>query len=233
MSADIDQTQTLLGYAFADVRLLERALTHRSTGVAHNERLEFLGDAVLELAISQLLYRRFTTLPEGDLSRIRAALVCGHYLQDIALRLGLDRVLKLGVGERKSGGQRRASNLANALEAVLGAVFLDGGYEQAQQVVQKLFANVDWDTVHTLDQRDAKTKLQEWLQARQMALPVYELQSTNGPEHQLLFTVVCRAVDLKLYAEGQGNSKRQAQQQAAAALLRQLPADENARATKA
>lgn len=227
--ADTDRIQALLGYSFKEPQLLERALTHRSTGAAHNERLEFLGDAVLDLAVSQLLYRRFTSLPEGDLSRIRAALVCGRHLQELALTLGLDRALKLGTGERKSGGQRRASNLANALEAVLGAVYLDGGYDRAQQVIQKLFASVDWDTVHTLDQRDAKTQLQEWLQARQMPLPVYELLSVEGPEHQLVFTVGCRAVNLQLQTEGQGSSKRQAQQQAAAGLLLLLLEDASTR----
>lgn len=224
MSADVRRLQTLLGYSFADSQLLQRALTHRSMGAQHNERLEFLGDAVLDMVVSQLLYRRFAALPEGDLSRIRAALVCGSYLQGVALRLGLDSMLKLGTGERKSGGRHRASNLANALEAVLGAVYLDGGYDNAERVVLKLFADVDWSAVDTLDQRDAKTRLQEWLQARQMRLPVYELLSAVGPEHQLTFTISCQVPDLQLLSQGQGNSKRQAQQQAAASMLRQLAA---------
>lgn len=218
-SSGLKQLEHVLGHCFVDKRLLAQALTHRSASAQHNERLEFLGDAVLELVVSQLLYARFLDAPEGDLSRIRASLVCGGNLQQIALQLDLDKLLRLGAGERKSGGQRRESNLANALEAVLGAVYVDAGYAVAERVTEGLFADVDWDMVQSGDQRDAKTRLQEFLQAKKWALPKYVLMSVDGPEHQLVFTVQCEVVDVAKSAVGTGTSKRQAQQNAAANVL--------------
>lgn len=215
----LKQLEHVLGHCFADKRLLAQALTHRSASDQHNERLEFLGDAVLELAVSQLLYTRFLDAPEGDLSRIRASLVCGGNLQQIALQLGLDKLLRLGAGERKSGGERRESNLANALEAVLGAVYIDAGYAVAQEVTLGLFADVDWNVVQSGDQRDAKTRLQELAQAKKWALPKYVLMSVDGPEHKSVFTVQCEVMDVEQSAVGTGTSKRQAQQNAAANVL--------------
>ncbi|MFW8565717.1 ribonuclease III [Orrella sp. 11846] len=211
----LSSLQKALGYAFADISLLQQALTHRSVGFKNNERLEFLGDAILDSSISDLLYHQFIGLDEGDLSRIRASLVKKETLADLALELKLSDFLKLGEGELKSGGFRRPSILADAFEAILGAIYLDGGFEAAHQVIARLYTQL----INTLDPKkvgkDAKTYLQEYLQARKMAIPVYRVLNTRGVAHEQLFDVVCEIQALNLKVGATGPSRRAAEQCAA------------------
>ena len=197
-------------------------MTHRSFSADHYERLEFLGDSVLNLAISTLLYDTLARQNEGDLSRIRANLVKQDTLHQLALSLGLPECLRLGEGELKSGGRQRPSILADAVEALIGAVFLDAGYDAAQAVVRRLYANVDWSPGQRVQDKDAKTALQEWLQGRKMKLPVYTVVSTQGEAHQQIFEVTCAIADRQWIATGRGGSRRAAEQAAAAHLLDQL-----------
>ena len=211
-----------LGHKFARPELAAQALTHRSHGTPHNERLEFLGDALLNCAVATLLYERFGELPEGDLSRLRAALVNQASLSTIALSLDLPARLRLGEGELKSGGFRRPSILADALEALLGAVFLDAGFDAVRATVAHLLADrLDRDAGLPVG-KDPKTALQEHLQGRRMALPRYSVLKTEGEAHDQTFTVECRVEALSLSAQGMGPSRRTAEQSAAAALMREL-----------
>lgn len=204
-----------VGYRFNDPALLKRALTHRSHGAEHNERLEFLGDSVVNCAIALELYRKFPALDEGDLSRLRANLVSQESLAVIAQQAGLGERLLLGEGELKSGGFRRPSILADALEAVVGAAFLDGGFGAAHAVVQQLFAAA----LVTIDPRtsgkDPKTLLQELLQGRHLPLPRYAVIATRGEAHEQLFEVECVIPDLQIRSVGEGSSRRSAEQAAA------------------
>jgi ribonuclease-3 len=215
--------QKALGYTFREPKWLERALTHRSFSADHNERLEFLGDAVLGLAVSTALVSRWRNLPEGDLSRVRANLVKQPTLAELAQNLGLEGHLRLGSGEMQSGGRHRPSILADALEALLGAVYSDGGFEAATAVVEKLYT--PWLTQDKLDAmgKDAKTALQEWLQGHKMALPIYQVLGTVGLAHEQTFQVSCRVDELDLESRGEGTSRREAEQQAANAMLQSLP----------
>lgn len=211
-----------LGYSFRQPDLLRQALTHRSHSSPHNERLEFLGDSVLNCSVAIQLYRRFPALKEGELSRLRASLVRQETLAEIASRLGLGDLLRLGEGELKSGGFRRPSILADALEAVFGAICLDGGFAAAEQVIDRLyaqhFAQIDPRTAG----KDAKTALQEWLQARHEPVPQYTLLATHGDAHAQEFEVSCSVVSRGLQVLGRGSSRRAAEQQAAEEALRQL-----------
>lgn len=216
--------QHRLQHSFADPALLERALTHRSHGAAHNERLEFLGDSVLNLAVSSLLYQRLATLAEGELSRVRANLVRQETLHGLALRLQLPPLLRLGEGEAKSGGQLRASILADALEALIGAVHLDAGYAAAAALVQRLYQGVEITPQMQAAKRDAKTALQEWLQARKIRPPQYAVLAISGAAHRQSFDVECSVPALGRSARGAGASRRAGEQAAAAALLAQLTA---------
>jgi ribonuclease III len=211
-----------LGLGFSREDLLEIALTHRSHGIPNNERLEFLGDAVLNLVISAVLYRKFPASDEGTLSRLRANLVNGETLADVARRLDLGDDLRLGPGELKSGGYRRDSILAGALESVIGAAWLDGGYEVAREFTERIF-EPEVDAV-SLDRaiKDPKTRLQEWLQARQRALPEYEVVATAGRDHARIFRVACRVDGLAEPVEGEGGSRRKAEQDAAGRALSML-----------
>jgi len=211
--------QVRLGYAFRDRGLLQRALTHRSFGADHNERLEFLGDSVLNLAVAHMLYDQLNTLPEGDLSRVRANLVKQDTLHQLAVELALPGRVRLGEGELRSGGVKRASILADALEAVIGAVYLDGGPVAAQALVQRLLRTVDIRPDMQAAAKDPKTALQEWLQARKIALPRYTVIGTTGAAHRQTFEVVCEVAQLRQYGRGTGASRRAAEQAAAAALL--------------
>lgn len=211
--------QTRLGYTFRDTRLLLQAMTHRSFGADHNERLEFLGDSVLNLVVAHLLFDRLATMPEGDLSRVRANLVKQETLHQLALHLELPGRMRLGEGELKSGGTRRASILADALEAVIGAVYLDGGFDAAQALVQRLFAKVEIRPDMQAAEKDPKTQLQEWLQGRKLPLPRYTVIGTSGAAHRQTFEVACEVPDLKKHERGTGASRRAAEQAAAAALL--------------
>jgi len=218
--------QQRIGYPFAQPRLLQRALTHRSWGVEHNERLEFLGDAVLSLAISSLLFERFSGSDEGDLTRVRAHLVREDSLHRAALLLGLPEVLRLSEGEMRGGGAQRPSILADAVEAVIGAVFVDGGYAPAQAVVQRLFGEVIQATEAESWTKDAKTELQEWLQARRIAVPLYRITATRGQAHAQTFEVECAVPTLGLAERGEGRSRRIAEQEAARRLLDALKASD-------
>lgn len=214
--------QNSLGHRFLQPRLLEQALTHRSFSASHYERLEFLGDSVLNLAVSSLLYERLDRQNEGDLSRIRANLVKQDTLHELALRLKLPDYLRLGEGEVKSGGRQRASILADALEAVIGAVYLDAGFAAADQLVGRLFADIDLSPGQRVQGKDAKTVLQEWLQGRKMKLPVYAVAGTQGEAHQQIFEVVCEVTEWSCRAQGEGPSRRAAEQSAATAMLELL-----------
>ncbi len=211
--------QIRLGYAFRDRALLQQATTHRSFSADHNERLEFLGDSVLNLAVAHLLYAQLSQLPEGDLSRVRANLVKQDTLQDLALEIGLPEVIRLGEGELRSGGRKRPSILADALEAVIGAVYLDGGYSAAQALVERLFRNVEIQPQMQAAAKDPKTELQEWLQGRKLALPQYTVMATTGAAHRQTFEVACEVRELRQSQRGLGPSRRAAEQAAAAALL--------------
>ena len=225
-SAALQALQRRLGHHFARPTLLVQALTHRSFGAEHNERLEFLGDAVLSLGVSALLYERFSGSDEGDLTRVRAHLVREDSLHRAALALGLPEVLRLSEGEGRGGGAQRPSILADALEAVIGAVFLDGGYAPAQAVVQRLFGEVIQATEADSWTKDAKTELQEWLQARRIAVPAYRITATRGQAHAQTFEVECAVPALGLAERGEGRSRRIAEQEAARRLLDALKASD-------
>jgi ribonuclease-3 len=211
-----------LDYQFNDVRLLEQSLTHRSAPGDNNERLEFLGDAVLDFVISEVVFRVHPFAPEGDLSRLRASLVKDTTLAELAADLGLGEHLILGSGERKTGGHRRESILADALEAIFGAVYLDAGFDAASKVVERAFGE-RLQVFPTVDElRDPKTHLQEWLQARQLGLPVYELVKVTGQAHRQKFEVCCSVNGLETTTSGSGTSRRNAEQDSAASMLAQL-----------
>ncbi len=205
----------ITGYSFADPGLLRQALTHRSFGAPHNERLEFLGDGVLNCVIAAVLFERFTQLPEGELSRLRASLVNQQSLFETAQRLELGGQLLLGEGELKSGGAQRPSILADALEALIGAVFLDGGFGAATTLVLGLFERQLRDADPQSVGKDAKTQLQEFLQARRIALPRYSVIATAGEAHEQNFRVECAIPEFDVRTQGEGNSRRSAEQIAA------------------
>lgn len=212
---DLAGLEERLGYTFVQRELLEQAVTHRSHGAVHNERLEFLGDAVLNCAIAQLLFQKYARLDEGDLSRLRANLVKQQSLADIAERVVVADFMRLGEGERKSGGFRRPSILADTMEALIGAIFLDGGFEAARGVIGRLFEPV----LKTVDPRtlgkDSKTLLQEYLQGKRVALPVYTVVETRGAAHNQEFEVECAIPKYEVSVRGTGKSRRAAEQSAA------------------
>jgi len=222
----LDTLQRRLGHRFSSPALLQRALTHRSWGAEHNERLEFLGDAVLSLAVSELLYERFRGSDEGDLTRVRAHLVREDSLHRAALALGLPELMRLSDGEARGGGAQRASILADAVEALIGAVFQDGGYAQARGMVQNLFGDIIQATEVDSWSKDAKTELQEWLQARRIAVPAYRITATHGQAHAQTFEVECAVAALALAERGEGKSRRAAEQAAARRMLKALKASD-------
>ena len=205
-----------LGYRFSNAALLQQALTHRSYGVPNNERLEFLGDGLLNFVIARLLFQQFTALPEGDLSRLRAGLVNQQALSDLAASLSLGDYLRLGEGELKSGGFRRPSILADAFEALIGAICVDGGFAAAQTVLTDLYRPL----LAAIDPaasagKDPKTRLQEYVQGRRLALPQYAIVSVGGEAHEQHFRVECIIAELSLRSLGEGSSRRAAEQEAA------------------
>jgi len=214
---DLDGFSRSIGHRFKDPLLLQRALTHRSHSAEHNERLEFLGDSVVNCAVALQLYRKFPALSEGELSRLRASLVSQPSLAAVAVDRGFGAYLRLGEGELKSGGSRRPSMLADALEAVVGAVFLDAGFDAAHAVVGTLLE----DALATIDPRtegkDAKTLLQEYLQGRRLPLPQYSVTTIRGEAHEQLFEVQCEIAHLGIRSRGEGTSRRSAEQEAARA----------------
>jgi len=220
----LETLQQRLQYSFRNPALLVQALTHRSFSSDHNERLEFLGDSVLNLGVAHMLYQRLSSLPEGDLSRVRANLVKQDTLHQLAVELGLPDLIKLGEGEMRSGGQKRPSILADALEAILGAVFLDAGYPVASALVQRLYEKVEINPQMQASAKDPKTELQEWLQGRKMKLPLYRVVATLGQAHKQTFDVECVVEEFKLIERGIGASRRAGEQAAAAAVLEVLKA---------
>lgn len=221
----LSELQIRLGYAFRQHALLQQAVTHRSFSADHNERLEFLGDSVLNLSVAHLLYAQLANLPEGDLSRVRANLVKQDTLHQLAKKLDLPAVMRLGEGEMRSGGQNRPSILADALEAIIGAVYLDGGYKDAQALVERLFAQVDIKPDMQAVGKDPKTELQEWLQGRKLALPKYTVVGTSGAAHRQQFEVSCEVTELRQTQQGSGASRRAAEQAAASAMLLTLKSE--------
>jgi ribonuclease-3 len=211
-----------IDYRFTDPLLLLEALTHRSAGGRNNERLEFLGDSVLNLVVSTRIFELHPDVREGDLSRIRARLVRGASLAELASAIGLGKYIMLGEGELKSGGFRRASILADTLEAVLGAIFLDGGYDACRRIITGLFDPLIADLPDPEELKDPKTRLQEWLQARGRPLPEYSLEREEGADHAKNFFINCRIPDDGVEALAAGASMRKAEQAAAARVLDML-----------
>lgn len=220
MSRDVLCRQ--ISHVFTQPDLLQRALTHRSHSPAHNERLEFLGDSVLNCVIAKHLYDTYPEVPEGDLSRLRSNLVNQQVLATLAQKLNLGELLLMGEGERKSAGFRRPSILADAMEALFGAVFLDAGYAAAERAVLTLYIPFIEQTDVRLLGKDSKTLLQEYLQGRRLELPKYTVTATQGEAHAQLFQVECRIEQLKLIAHGEGSSRRSAEQEAAEAAYRKV-----------
>jgi ribonuclease-3 len=219
LSPNLLALQQRLQHEFSSPRLLVQALTHRSFSSDHNERIEFLGDSVLNLAVAGLLYEQLGELPEGDLSRVRANLVKQDTLHKVAVALGLPDLLRLGEGEAKSGGQKRPSILADALEAVIGAVFLDAGFDPASALVRRLFKDVEINAQMQAIGKDPKTELQEWLQGRKMNLPIYRVVGTQGAAHKQTFDVECEITEYRRAERGMGGSRRAGEQAAATAML--------------
>jgi ribonuclease-3 len=211
--------QKRLEHVFTNPKLLVQALTHRSFSSDHNERIEFLGDSVLNLAVAGLLYEQLSDLPEGDLSRVRANLVKQDTLHQVAVSLGLPDMLRLGEGEAKSGGQKRPSILADAVEALIGAVYLDAGFDAAAALVRRLFKDVEINAQMPAIGKDPKTELQEWLQGRKMSLPIYRVVGTQGAAHKQTFDVECEIVEYRRAERGIGGSRRAGEQAAATAML--------------
>ena len=223
MPSKFIQRGDLIGHAFSDPALLKQALTHRSAGAPHNERLEFLGDSIVNMMAAEALYRRWPKADEGAMTRARAELVREGALAVIGRTLELGERLTLGPGEMKSGGHRRDSILADAVEAVVAAIYLDAGFEACRAVVLPWFsASIEALPASGRPEKYPKTRLQEWLQARQKALPQYELVSESGDDHAKHFRVRCIVADPAASTEGEGASRRLAEQQAAAAVLEQL-----------
>jgi ribonuclease III len=214
--------ESVIGYRFQQPGLLQQAVTHRSFSADNNERLEFLGDSILNMVIAMALYTRFGSLKEGELSRLRANLVRQEALQGIAEKIGVGRALRLGEGELRSGGHRRPSILADATEAIFGAVFLDGGFDAAKQVIDMLYTDILGALDPARSLKDPKTALQEYLQSRRMPLPQYELVAMRGEAHAQEFEVECFMSGLDLRTRGAGASRRAAEQAAARAALDQI-----------
>ena len=215
----LSELEQKLGYKFTNTSLLEQALTHRSFGAGHNERLEFLGDSILNCCIANLIFAQFPSMPEGELSRLRANLVNQSVLAEISADLELGTLLRLGEGELKTGGAHRPSILGDALEAIIGAVFLDADFGAASTVVRLLFATRIGTTRTAKPLKDAKTGLQEWLQGRHLPLPAYTVKRIDGESHRQTFHVECELVSFGIRCEGVGTSRRVAEQEAAASAL--------------
>ncbi len=214
-----DTLETQCGHQFADQGLLRQALTHRSYSSVHNERLEFLGDSILSLTISEILYKKFPTAREGEMSRMRANLVKGETLAVLAKSMELGDYLLLGSGEQKTGGRQRDSILADTMEALIGAIFCDAGLTQAQVFIERIYSSLLSSLDLQTQSKDAKTRLQELLQARKQSLPEYRVVKTSGKEHARRFVIECHVPLLDTACEGRGSSRREAEQQAAEATL--------------
>ncbi|MCP3665945.1 MAG: ribonuclease III [Gammaproteobacteria bacterium] len=225
MREPVERLAKAISYGFRDWQLLDTALTHCSVGSRNNERQEFLGDAILGFVIANELFVRFPDAKEGDLSRLRASLVKGDSLAIIARELEVGQYLALGQGELSSGGQSRNSILADAMEAVFAAVYLDGGYSAARAVILNQFESRLKSLNPDTQQKDPKTQLQEFLQAHKLSLPTYTISSITGEQHDLKFLMICQVESLKKKTEGGGSSRRKAEQQAAENMLKVLTND--------
>ncbi|RUO74033.1 ribonuclease III [Pseudidiomarina sediminum] len=222
----VRELEKAFGYTFTNRDRLQQALTHRSAGAQHNERLEFLGDSVLGIIVSEALFEKFPKIDEGDLSRMRATLVCGRNLAKIAQRFNLGKHLLLGPGELKSGGHRRESILADAVEALLGAMYLESDLANCRDVVLRWFDEQLKTIQPGAGHKDPKTRLQEYLQARQLQLPVYDVVTIQGQAHNQRFTVSCSTELLAEPVLGSGTSRRKAEQQAAQLTLEHVNGQE-------
>ncbi len=222
MNSPIDKLERKLGYQFKDAGLINLALTHRSANSKHNERLEFLGDSILSFVIADDLYHRFPKVNEGDMSRMRATLVRGHTLAELGREFDLGDYLKLGPGELKSGGFRRDSILADAVEAIIGAIYLDSGIEKVRSIVLSWYNSRLEAIKPGVSQKDPKTRLQEFLQGRRKPLPVYTVTNIKGEAHNQEFTVECEVAGVDKPVIGKGTSRRKAEQAAAETALEQL-----------
>ncbi|NLS12842.1 ribonuclease III [Vibrio sp. SM6] len=222
MTSPVEKLETKLGYRFVDAEFLSLALTHRSAHSKHNERLEFLGDSILSFVIADDLYQRFPKVNEGDMSRMRATLVRGHTLAELGREFGLGDHLKLGPGELKSGGFRRDSILADAVEAIIGAIYLDSGIEAARHTVLAWYQSRLEAIKPGVSQKDPKTRLQEFLQGRRKPLPEYTVTNIKGEAHNQEFTVECHVAGMDKPVVGKGTSRRKAEQAAAETALEQL-----------
>ncbi|MDE0875106.1 MAG: ribonuclease III [Porticoccaceae bacterium] len=222
MANNIGQLQQRLGYQFIDPDLLTLALSHRSVAAENNERLEFLGDSILGLVVTDFLYREFPQAREGDLSRMRSHIVRGESLAEVAKQLALGPDLLLGSGEMKSGGHRRDSILGDTVEALIGAVYLDRGIEAAREIVTAWFKSFFDSALQAQPVKDAKTALQEWLQHRNKPLPDYQLVSTGGEAHSRLFTVSCKIAAVEAAMTATASSRRRAEQMVAEQLLEEV-----------
>jgi ribonuclease-3 len=227
-SGGFAELETRIGYRFVRTEFLQLALTHRSFGAQNNERLEFLGDALLDFGVAEQLYRRFPRLREGDLSRLRASLVRGETLAEVGREFGLGEFLRIGKGEALSGGRARDSILADTVEAILGGIVLDAGVDTALATLGRWFEGRLEALDPGVSHKDPKTELQEYLQARRLALPVYQMTTRSGDDHALWFSVECQVAGLARAVEGSGRSRRIAEQQAARAALKQLRLQERA-----
>ena len=224
MDKTAEWLQKTFAYQFQDLSLLEDALTHRSVGRRNNERLEFLGDAILDLVVSDMLFRNRPEADEGELSRLRASLVNGTRLAEVASSIGLGEYLILGSGEKKSGTQRRGSILGDAVEAIFAAIYLDAGFAAADGVIRRVFGTLVAELPDSEELKDPKSRLQEFLQGSGFALPVYRVETVSGEAHKQLFDVSCSAQELKLISRGHGTTRRDAEQEAAAGMLSQIEA---------
>jgi ribonuclease-3 len=222
LTESLNSIQKQIGYSFNDVGLLKQALTHRSAGKLNNERLEFLGDGILNFVIAEEIFNRYPDSPEGDLSRLRAHLVKGDTLSKLSAKLGLGDNLILGPGELKSGGFRRSSILADALEAIFGAVYIDGGFSSCKQLILALYKELLSSLADLSELKDPKTRLQELLQAKQLPLPEYNVIDITGKSHKQTFKVSCVVPSAECEVIGTGSSRRKAEQDAATQLLEQL-----------
>ncbi len=222
LSKPLEPLELALGYTFNDRSLLEVALTHCSMGANNNERFEFLGDSLINLVIAEALYRKFPRATEGELTRLRALCVRGDTLAEIGESLALGDYLKLGVGELKSGGSRRPSIIADALEATIAAIYLDGHFDIMKQCVLVWYEPRLQQMTLSMNQKDPKTQLQEWLQGRKLTLPKYTVMSIEGESHNQMFLVTCEVGSPPISSEGRGESRRKAEQIAAEKILEQL-----------
>ena len=222
MTSNLQQLEQIIGYQFKDTNLLKLALTHRSAKPEHNERLEFIGDGIVNFIVGEALFHNHPTAPEGELSRWRAALVQRETLAEIARVWRLEQYVLVGPGEKNMGGNERPSTLANTFEAILGALYFDAGFERTKAIILNIFSTRLSDRSIQNIQKDSKTLLQEYLQAQLHPLPIYEITNKKGQEHETIFEVTCRLTKLQLTSQGFGASKRKAEQDAAQNMLNLL-----------